>query len=75
MKICLLLWEVLTTDRTVWYGAGSSGTSLLGAATIDHTQVCLAIFAAFFGGLSALATFVYMCLKIHRMVKNPQHSE
>lgn len=77
----------LVHDRVIQAGTGTSGVSLVGAAgigrhpldaataTLAHAQPWIAFFAALFGGLSAAATFVYVCLKIGRLLKNPQMRE
>jgi ABC-type uncharacterized transport system permease subunit len=65
-------------DRVVQAGTGTSGVSLLGAKGLESASVSfatyqpyVAFFAALFGGLSAFATFVYVCLKIRRMLRQP----
>lgn len=72
------LWEIFTevvTDRIVLAGTGSSGTSIFGAISLSQTREWLAIFAALFGGLSALSVFVYTCIKIRRMLSDPTSKE
>ena len=70
MKLWSIFVEVIT-DRVVLAGTGSSGTSLFGAFSLGTTQEVLAVFAALFGGLSALSVFVYTCIKIHRLLNDP----
>lgn len=77
----------LINDRVVQAGTGSSTVSIAGAAgmahdpmnwatsLIGHAQPWIAFFAALFGGLSAFATFVYVCLKIRRLLNQPDARE
>jgi hypothetical protein len=75
----------LITDRVVQAGTGTSTISFAGAIGVEHHRAALAtladvqpwiaFFAALFGGLSAFATFVYVCLKIARMLRNPRSAE
>lgn len=72
--IWTVVWSLLT-DRAVWAGTSTSGVSFLGAAHVAAAQQYLALFAALCGGLASLATFVYVCLKIYRLLKNPVAKE
>lgn len=63
-------------------GAAGIGKHPLASATLDNVQPWLAgaqpwiaLFAALFGGLSAAATFIYVCIKIRRLIQNPQARE
>lgn len=87
LRVFRTIFAELIHDRVVQAGTGTSSVSLVGAvgverhplavatAALAEMQPWIAFFAALFGGLSALATFVYVCLKIHRMVKNPRAPE
>lgn len=85
-EIAHLLWGLIKTDRVVQAGAGTSATSLWGsqhlasdsmslATWAAQAQPWIALFSAVFGGLAALATFFYVCLKIRRLLKNPRATE
>jgi alpha-glucuronidase len=72
VRIIAEVWGLVKTDRTIHAGVSSSGVSLWGSAQLADVQQYLALFAAFFGGLSAAAVFVYTCLKIWRLLKQPK---
>lgn len=74
-EVFAISWNVVREDRTVHVGASASGVSLWGASALGHAQAGLALFAAFFGGLASAAIFVYTCIKIRRLVKNPKATE
>lgn len=78
-----LAWETFKSDRAAQAGAATSGVSLWGSYSIgqaspeliSQVQPWVAFFAAVFGGLSACATFVYVCIKIRRLLRNPRAAE
>lgn len=70
-----LLWTVIMTDRTVQAGASTSGLSLLGGTTIEQAHQWVAFYATAIGALGATATFVYVCIKIFRLLRDPSSRE
>lgn len=86
MNLRLIFLEIVR-DRAVQAGTGSSTVSLAGAAGmsgdplgwaatfIGHAQPWIVFFAAIFGGLCSAATFILICIKIHRLLKQPKALE
>lgn len=79
LLIVRLIWNSIITDRVVVTGS-TTGGGTLGVAklahetTVDHLlalQPYAVFFATLFGGLVSVATFVYVCIKIRRLLKNP----
>lgn len=75
-----VLWNDIMSDRVVIAG-GTTGGATLGVAhaaseapIYNHMaaiQPYVVFFGALLGGLCSLATLVYVCIKIGRLVKNP----
>ena len=79
LLIIRIIWHSLVTDRVVVTGA-TTGGGTLGAAKLAHSttiehllalQPYAIFFATVFGGLVSVATLVYVCIKIARLLKNP----
>lgn len=90
LAIAKLILTHLYHDRTVLAGTSTSSLSLSGSYGITHSpplnaqmatvdlapiQQWIALFAGIFGGLAALATFVYVIFKIIRLARNPRALE
>ena len=79
LLIIRIIWHSLITDRVVVTGA-TTGGSTLGAAKLAHSttiehllalQPYVVFFATLAGALVSVATFIYVCIKIRRLLKNP----
>lgn len=79
LLILRIIWNDLVTDRVVVTGS-TAGGGTLGVAKLAHETtverlLALQPYAVFFatltGALVSVATFVYVCIKIRRLLKNP----
>lgn len=66
------VWGLIKGDRIIHAGVSSSGVSLWGSVQLSHAQQYIALFAGLFGGLSAAAVFVYTCIRIYRLIRQPK---